>query len=201
MVIDIAPAVTGTQLGYARVSTAHQSLDQQMDALTAAGVDATRVYTDKLSGTSTRQQRPGLAALLDYARQGDAIVVVGIDRLGRNAAEVMTTIRDLGERGIVLRSLREGIDTSNATGRMVAGVLASLAELELELGKERRTAARGARRARGQSIGRPKALTDEKAALARRMHDSGEPATTIAAALGVSRATVYRVISDDAAYA
>src|SRR5271156_1388707 len=180
MVTDTALAVTGTQLGYARVSTAHQSLDQQMDALTGAGVDATRVYTDKLSGTSTRQERPGLAALLDYARQGDAIVVVGIDRLGRNAAEVMTTIRDLGERGIVLRSLREGIDTSNASGRMVAGVLASLAELELELAKERRTAARDARRARGQSIGRPKALSDEKVALARRMHDSGESASTIA---------------------
>jgi len=197
MVIDTAPAVTGTQLGYARVSTAHQSLDQQMDALTAAGVDATRVYTDKLSGTSTRRQRAGLAALLDYARHGDAIVVVGIDRLGRNAAEVMTTIRDLGERGIVLRSLREGIDTSNASGRMVAGVLASLAELELELGKERRTAARDARRARGQSIGRPRALSDEKVALARRMHDSGESATTIATTLGVSRATVYRVLSED----
>ena len=198
MVIDAAPALTGTQLGYARVSTAHQSLDQQMDALTAAGVDATRVYTDKLSGTSTRQQRPGLAALLDYARQGDAIVVVGIDRLGRNAAEVMMTIRELGERGIVLRSLREGIDTSNATGRMVAGVLASLAELELELGRERRTAARDARRARGQSIGRPKALTDEKAALAQRMHASGESASTIAATLGVSRATVYRVLAEQA---
>ena len=198
MVIDTAPAVTGTQLGYARVSTTHQSLDQQMDALTAVGVDAARVYTDKLSGTSTRQERPGLAALLDYARQGDAIVVVGIDRLGRNAAEVMTTIRDLGERGIVLRSLREGIDTSNASGRMVAGVLASLAELELELGKERRTAARDARRARGQSIGRPKVLTDEKSALARRMHDSGESASTIATALGVSRATVYRVLGGDA---
>jgi DNA invertase Pin-like site-specific DNA recombinase len=63
-------------------------------------------------------------------------VVIGIDSLGRNAAEVMTTIRDLGERGIVLRSLREGIDASNASGRMVAGVLATLAELELELGKE-----------------------------------------------------------------
>jgi DNA invertase Pin-like site-specific DNA recombinase len=198
MVTDTAPAITGTQLGYARVSTAHQSLDQQMDALTAAGVDASRVYTDKLSGTSTRQQRPGLAALLDYAREGDAIVVVGIDRLGRNAAEVMTTIRDLGDRGIVLQSLREGIDTSNATGRMVAGVLASLAELELELGRERRSAARDARRARGQSIGRPKALTDEKVALARRMHGSGESATTIATTPGVSRATVYRVISDDA---
>jgi DNA invertase Pin-like site-specific DNA recombinase len=196
MVIATVSAATGTQLGYARVSTTHQSLDQQMDALTAAGVDPTRVYTDKLSGTAARTQRPGLAALLDYAREGDAIVVVGIDRLGRNAAEVMTTIRDLGERGIVLRSLREGIDTSNASGRMVAGVLASLAELELELGKERRAASRDARRARGQSIGRPKALDDSKTALAQRMHASGEGASTIAAALGVSRATVYRVLAD-----
>ncbi len=156
MAIDTTPAATGTQLGYARVSTGHQSLDQQVDALTGAGVETACVYSDKLSGTSTREQRPGLAALLDYAREGDAIVVVGIDRLGRNAAEIMTTIRELGERGIVLRSLREGIDTANATGRMVAGVLASLAELELELGRERRAAARQARRARGQHIGRPK---------------------------------------------
>lgn len=196
MVTATAPAITGTQLGYARVSTTHQSLDQQMDALTAAGVDAARVYTDKLSGTSTRQERPGLAALLDYAREGDAVVVVGIDRLGRNAAEVMTTIRDLGERGIVLRSLREGIDTSNASGRMVAGVLASLAELELELGKERRMAARDARKARGQSIGRPKVLDRSKVALAQRMHASGESAGTIASTLGVSRATVYRVLAE-----
>jgi DNA invertase Pin-like site-specific DNA recombinase len=151
-----------------------------------------RVYRDKLSGTSTREQCPGLAALLDYARPGDAIVVVGIDRLGRNAAEVMKTIRELRDREIVLRSLREGIDTSNATGRMVAGVLASLAELELELGRERVAAAREVRRARGQAIGRPKALDASKAALGRRMHSSGEPVSTIANTLAVSRATVYR---------
>jgi DNA invertase Pin-like site-specific DNA recombinase len=180
------------------VSTGHQSLDQQMDALTAAGVDPKRVCRDKLSGTSTREQRPGLAALLDYARPDDAIVVVGIDRLGRNAAEVMVTIRELGERNIVLRSLREGIDTSNATGRMVAGVLASLAELELELGRERRAAAREARRSRGQHIGRPKALDEKKAALAQRMQASGESASTIANTLGVSRATVYRVLAENA---
>ncbi|HWF70871.1 MAG TPA: recombinase family protein [Mycobacterium sp.] len=191
-----AAPTTGVQLGYARVSTGHQSLDQQLDALTAAGVEPNRVYSDKLSGASTREQRTGLAALLDYARPGDAIVVVGIDRLGRNAAEVMTTIRELGEREVVLRSLREGIDTTNATGRMIAGVLASLAELELELGRERRAAAREARRARGQSIGRPKALDKSKAALARRMHTSGESASTIAATLGVSRATVYRVLAE-----
>jgi DNA invertase Pin-like site-specific DNA recombinase len=195
MAFDTTSTATGTQLGYARVSTGHQSLDQQLDALTAAGVNPERVYSDKLSGTSTREQRPGLAALLDYARPGDAIVVVGIDRLGRNAAEVMTTIRELGERNIVLRSLREGIDTSNATGRMVAGVLASLAELELELGRERRTAAREAHRARGQHIGRPKVLDKPKSALAKRMHANGESASTIAEALSVSRATVYRVLA------
>lgn len=197
MVASAAPVNAGTVLGYARVSTGHQSLDQQADALLDEGVDKDRIYSDKLSGMSTREQRPGLAALLDYARTGDVIVVVGIDRLGRNAAEVMSTIRELGERGIVLRSLREGIDTSNAAGRMVAGVLASLAELELELGRERRTAAREARKARGQAIGRPKALDAQKAALAQRMHAAGEPATTIASTLGVSRATVYRVLAQD----
>src|SRR5262249_52333389 len=196
MRLDTAPAATATQLGYARVSIGHQSLDQQVDALTAAGVEATRVYSDKLSGSSTREQRPGLAALLDYARPGDAIVVVGIDRLGRNAAEVMATIRELRDRNIVLRSLREGIDTSNATGRMVAGVLASLAGLEVELGRERRLAAREARGARGQSSCRPKALDASKAALAQRMHASGESAGTIATTLGVSRATVYRVLAE-----
>lgn len=82
---------------------------------------------------------------------------------------------------------------------MVAGVLASLAELELELGRERRLAAREARRARGQHIGRPKVLDVWKAALAMRMHASGESASTIANALGVSRATVYRVFAEQTA--
>jgi DNA invertase Pin-like site-specific DNA recombinase len=190
--------MSGTQLGYARVSTGHQSLDQQNDALTAAGVDVDRIYSDMLSGTKTREQRPGLDALLEYAREGDTIVVVGIDRLGRNAAEVMLTIRDLGERGIVLRSLREGIDTSTSTGRMVAGILASLAELELELGKERRSAARDARRARGLSVGRPKALTDRQADQVLKLYESGTPVPDIAATFKVGRDTVYRVIRAEA---
>ena len=80
---------------------------------------------------------------------------------------------------------------------MVAGVLASLAELELELGRERRAAARQARQARGQHIGRPKVLDEKKAALAQRMHASGESASTIANTLGVSRATVYRVLAEN----
>jgi DNA invertase Pin-like site-specific DNA recombinase len=141
-----APVATGTQLGYARVSTGHQTLDSQVDALTAAGVGANRVYSDKLSGTSTREQRPGLTALLDYAREGDTIVVIGIDRLGRNASECMLTIRELGERNIVLRSLREGIDSSTAAGRMVAGSSPALPNWNLNWGgsEERRRVRRDA---------------------------------------------------------
>ena len=194
-VMATATTTTGALLGYARVSTGHQSLDAQADALTAAGVEPARVYTDKLTGTSTREQRPGLAALLDYARPGDTIVVVGIDRLGRNAAEVMLTIRELCEHGIVLRSLREGIDTSNATGRMVAGVLASLAELELELGRERRAAAKASRKARNLPIGRPRALTPDQIRQAEALRASGEPVPVIAETLGVSRATLYRTLA------
>ena len=198
MTTTTEPTTTGVLLGYARVSTGNQSLDAQTDALAAAGVDTERMYSDVLTGTSTREQREGLSGLLAYARPGDTIVVVGIDRLGRNAAEVMTTIRDLGERGIVLRSLREGIDTSNATGRMVAGVLASLAELELELGRERRSASRASRRARGLPTGRPRKLTAEQIALAHRMRASGEPVPTIARTLGVAVATMYRLLAEPA---
>lgn len=111
----------------------------------------------------------------------------------------MRDLGDLGERGVVLRSLREGIDTSTATGRIIAGVLASLAELELELGRERRAAARAARKARDLPVGRPRALDPGQVALAQRMRASGEPMPVIAEALGVSRATLYRTLASGGA--
>ena len=183
-------------IGYARVSTGHQSLDAQIDALLKAGVPDDRIYSDKLSGAGLRSERPGFMDLIGYVRSGDTVVVVGIDRLGRSAAEVMLTIKELWDKGIAIRSLREGIDTSNATGRMIAGVLASLAELELELSRERKAASRAARKARGMPTGRPKALDAKQAALVHRMRAAGEPVPTIAETLKVSRATVYRVLND-----
>lgn len=186
---------TGQLLGYARVSTGHQSLDAQHDALTAVGVDSERVYSDKLTGTSAKEQRPGLAALVGYARPGDAIVVVGIDRLGRSAAEVMATIKDLLDRQVIIRSLREGVDSSTPTGRAVLGIMASLAELELELGRERRDAAKAARKARNLPIGRPRSLSPDQIALAERMRAAGEPVPEIAKTLGVSRPTMYRLLT------
>jgi DNA invertase Pin-like site-specific DNA recombinase len=86
--------------------------------------------------------------MLDYTRAGDTVVVTAIDRLGRSVTEVTRTIADLGERRILLRSLREGIDTATPTGRALAAIMATLAELELELGRERRAASRQSRRAR-----------------------------------------------------
>lgn len=190
-----APTATGQLLGYARVSTGHQSLDAQTDALTAAGVDPARIYSDKLTGTSTKEQRAGLAGLLDYAREGDVIVVVGIDRLGRSASEVLITIKTLFDAGVIIRALREGVDSSTPTGRAVLGIMASLAELELELGKERRTASRAARKARDLPIGRPRALTADQIRQAEALRASGEPVPVIASTLGVSRATLYRTLS------
>ena len=93
-------------LGYARASTTGQDLDTQLVALSAAGVDPSRVFADRLSG-SANTARPGLAALLDYARPGDTVVVAAIDRLGRSVAEVTRTIADLCDRRITLRALRE----------------------------------------------------------------------------------------------
>lgn len=193
-----ATTAKGQFIGYARVSTGHQSLDAQLDALLNAGCENERIYSDKLSGAGLRSERPGFVALLDYVRSGDTVVVTGIDRLGRDAAEVMLTVKELWDKGIAIRSLREGIDTSNPTGRMVAGVLASLAELELELQRERKAASRASRKARGMPTGRPKALTKEQAALVKRMRNADEPVPTIAETLGVSRATVYRVLKESA---
>ncbi|WP_353962009.1 recombinase family protein [Mycolicibacterium komossense] len=107
----------------------------------------------------------------------------------------MTTIREMQERRIVLRSLREGIDTSNAAGRMVAGVVATSLSWNSNWEKRDATASREARRARGQSIGRLLALDPAKIALAQRINGSGESANSIATTLAVCRATIYRALA------
>lgn len=184
-----------TTLGYARVSTIGQDLDAQLAALADAGVNADRIYTDKLSGAANTT-RPGLAALLDYARAGDTVVVTAIDRLGRSVAEVTRTIADLSERRILVRAIREGIDTATPTGRAVAAIMATLAELELELGKERRAAARESRRARSLPATKPYKLSIDRQEQLRRLAATGEPVAELAAAFGIGRATAYRYLSE-----
>jgi DNA invertase Pin-like site-specific DNA recombinase len=173
-------------LGYARVSTIGQDLDAQLAALSAARVDPSRVFTDKLSG-SAKTARPGLAAMIDYARPGDTVVVAAIDRLGRSVAEVTRTIADLGELRIALCALRERIDTDTPTGRAVAAIMATLAELELELGRERRAASRESRRARRLPATKPYKLSPERQEQLRRLAATGEPVRELAAAFGIGR--------------
>lgn len=88
--------------------------------------------------------------------------MAAIDRLGRSVAEVTRTIAELGERGITLRALREGVDTATPTGRAVAAIMATLAELELELSRERRTASRESRRRRGLPATKPPKLSQQR---------------------------------------
>lgn len=181
----------GHVLGYARVSTTHQKLEAQLDALTAAGVD--RVFTDKRTGRTL--DREGLRELLEYARPGDTVVVVALDRLGRSLTGIIETITELNERGINLRSLREGIDFTTSTGKMIASIFAALAEYEVDLKAERAAAAREAAAERGLHTGRPKRLSDEQVAVARRMREAGESVATICRTFNVSRATFYRVVA------
>src|SRR5687768_4695429 len=131
-----APAPTGTRLGYVRVSTVAQTLEQQEEALTSRGVDPAHIYRDTMSGA--RDARPGLA-----------IVVWKLDRLGRNTLHILETVKSLTDRGITLVSTSDGIDSSTSAGRMVIGVLASVAEYERELIKERTALKRLLARANG----------------------------------------------------
>ena len=143
------PTTTHTRIGYTRVSTVAQTITQQEDALKAAGV--TKFYSDTMSGA--RDDRPGLAELLAYVREGDTVVVWKLDRLGRNLAHILATVKELTERGVTLVSVTDGIDSSTAAGRMMIGVLGSLAAYERELIQERTALKRAASRASGTKFG------------------------------------------------
>ena len=104
------------------MSTVLQTLEQQNAALAAAGV--TKIFSDTISGA--RDDRPGLAALLEYVRAVDTVVVWKLDRLGRNMIHILQTVKDLTERDIALVSVTDGIDSSTPAGRMMIGVLGSL---------------------------------------------------------------------------
>jgi DNA invertase Pin-like site-specific DNA recombinase len=177
-----------TDIGYARVSSTDQNPELQHDALTAAGCK--RIFTDKASGAL--REREALTAALDYLRPDDVLVVWKLDRLGRSLLHLVETVNALAERGIGFRSLKESIDTTTPTGRLVFHIFASLAEFEREMIRERAAAGRDAAKARGRTGGRPATMTPEKVTAARALIAGGHTAKQAAAAIGVSRATLYR---------
>ncbi len=188
----VADPNNAVRLGYTRISTVAQTLDQQNAALEAAGV--TKTFSDVMSGA--RDDRPGLAALMEYVRAGDTVVVWKLDRLGRNTIHILETVKVLTDRGVTLVSTSDGIDSSTPAGRMMIGVLGSLAEYERELVKERTALKRQASRANGTRFGRPRDVADaEHIATAKRMKADGNTGKDIAQYLGVSRATLYRYLA------
>lgn len=153
-------------------------------------------FSDTMSGA--RDDRPGLAEMLAYVREGDSVVVWKLDRLGRNLQHILATVKALTDRGVTLVSTSDGIDSSTAAGRMMIGVLGSLAEYERELTKERTALKRAASRASGTRFGRPKKVADANhIATAKRMKSAGHTSKDIAKYLGVSRATLYRYLVEE----
>ena len=178
-------------IGYMRVSTGEQNLDLQRDALERAGCE--RIYDDICSGRAT--ERPGLVKALDVARDGDALAVWKLDRIGRSLAHVVSLVSDLQKRGVGLKVLTGDVDTTTTTGRLVFGIFATLAEFERDLIHERTMAGLAAARARGRAGGRPRVMTKQKlkAAMAM-MADRDNAARDIAAQLGVSLSTLYAYV-------
>ncbi|MBA3305499.1 MAG: recombinase family protein [Thermoleophilaceae bacterium] len=176
-------------VGYARVSTADQSLTLQTDALSAAGCE--KIYTDVASGA--QHERTGLDEALHFAREGDTLVVWRLDRLARSLRQLIEVVNDLAARGVHFRSLSEEINTETAGGRLIFHVFGALAEFERELIRERTNAGLIAARARGRRGGRKPGLNEDQVKIALQLADN--PAVSIpeiCRTLGVSRATLYR---------
>lgn len=178
-------------LGYARVSTNGQDLEGQRRRLRDEA-HVSRLFEDVISGKEMK--RPGLTALLDYARRGDALVVVRLDRLGRSLRELLDIIETLKARSIALISLEERIDTSSAAGELIFHVFGSIAHFERRLIAERTRDGIAAARAEGRKPGRPE-LDPQKLKSAITLIRSGLSPSLAAKQVGVGRSTLYRELS------
>jgi DNA invertase Pin-like site-specific DNA recombinase len=155
-------------IGYARVSTANQTLDLQKDALEKAG--CSKIFTDIASGA--KAERTGLDEALNYIRQGDTIVVWRLDRLGRSLKHLIETITGLNNLGIGFKSITENIDTTTSGGKLIFHIFGALAEFERDIIRERTQAGLQAACTRGRKGGRPKSLTGKKAAIAQNLYQN-----------------------------
>jgi DNA invertase Pin-like site-specific DNA recombinase len=182
------------KIGYARVSTKDQNLDMQIDALKQNGCE--KIYMDKITGA--KKERLEFDRALDQLRKGDTLVVWKLDRAGRSLKHLIELVEDLDGNGVGFISLKENIDTTTSTGKLVFHIFAALAEFERDIIRERTHAGLNAARARGRVGGRPRLMDDKKVAMAKTMmNDKNIPVKDICKALGVSRATLYRVIKED----
>jgi DNA invertase Pin-like site-specific DNA recombinase len=187
--------MTGTRVGYIRVSSIAQNTERQLD-----GIVVDRVYEDKVSGKDVA--RPRLLALLDFVRDGDIVVVHSMDRLARNLDDLRGLVRDLTQRGVRVEFVKEqltftGDDSPMAT--LLLSMMGAFAEFERALIKERQREGIALAKDRGAYRGRKKALTDDQVVELRRRVNAGESKAALARDFGVSRETVYQYLRQPSA--
>jgi len=181
------------KIGYARVSTDDQNFDLQIDALKKSGCK--KIFKDKVSGS--KSNRKGLENALKYIRSGDALVIWKLDRLGRSLIDLIKIVNSLKEKNIEFVALQDSIDTSTSSGKLFFHISAAFAEYEKSIIQERTKAGLKAARSRGRKGGRPKAITDEKFNLAKKLYDSNsDTVKNICESLGIKRRTFYKYLKD-----
>lgn len=181
--------------GYGRVSTSQQSTDNQRLELETAGYRIDFWHEDVgVSGSTPAMQRPGFAAMVEKIRHGETLVVGKLDRLGRDAGDVLTTLRNLKERGISVKVHNlAGADLTAPAGKLIVGVLAVVAEMERDLLIERTQAGLKRAKAQGVKLGRPAKTSSEQRGQVRALLASGETVSEVARRFGVSRATIIGI--------
>lgn len=181
------------KIGYARISTADQKLNLQIDALEKEG--CTKIFTDTISGT--RADRPGFDDLLSYIRPGDTLVVWKLDRLGRTMSFLVRLIDQFDKKGVNFKSLTEGIDTTTTVGKFTFNIFGSLAQFERDMIRERSLAGQAAAKARGERTGRPKKHDIRKRKLVKEMYRSQKyTIKAICNMLDITKPTLYRYIKE-----
>jgi len=174
-----------------RVSTDDQKLDLQHDALVQAVVERERIFEDKLSGM--RADRSGLASVLKALREGDTLVIWRLDRLGRSLKELIALADELKRRGVQLKSVTEGIDTTTLGGELLFHLFGAIGQFERNLIRERTRAGLTSARAKGKVGGRPAAMTAKDLAMAKALLSDPEiTVKEVTGRLGVPVGTLYR---------
>lgn len=180
------------KFGYARVSTKDQNLNLQIEALEKAGCE--KIFNEKISGST--KNRLELDKMIAHLRKDDVLFVWRLDRLGRSLKNIIDLVLSLSEKGVVIKGISDGVDTSTSSGRLFLNIMASLAEYERELIKERTNAGLQSARARGRTGGRPKGYTKEtiaKLLIMRSVYkDKSKTPEEVYKPLGLTRATFYR---------
>jgi DNA invertase Pin-like site-specific DNA recombinase len=184
-----------TKIGYARVSTAEQELNLQIDALKKAGCLEKNIFIDKISGS--KKERPGLDKALKILKEKDTLIVWRLDRLGRSMPHLVSLIEDLRKNKIFFKSICDGvIDTTTASGELIFNIFSCLAQFERRLIVERTKAGLSAARARGKLGGRkPITIDNPKVKMAKKMHaDKTIEIQDICKTLNISRPSLYRYL-------